>query len=130
MIKVLPLKGYPGYRALCSYSALVWGMKMVPQFFTLNVAQFEEDYLKSLPLDQQFDHFKRGAEIVKLTEEESNDFIAVCADPNGVRYSRENVNNLDPIQFRDLLATVAFEIYKIKIDSITAEQKKNLKTTP
>ena len=128
MIKVLELKGYASYRALCAYAKLVYGMKMIPAFLTLSLKQFEDDYLNGLPEADQLEHFKRGAEMVTLERDELDDLIYFVKDQHGVKYTKENIGNLGPIQIRDIVAAVAHEIFKIKVDSISTEQKKNLKT--
>lgn len=128
MHKVEELKGYQSYRALCAYGKLVWGMKMIPAFLSLTVKQFEDDYLNGLSEAEQFEHFQRGAEMVTLERDEVEDLVYFIKDPNGARWKKESLGNLGPVQIRDLVASVALEIFKIKIDSITTEQKKNLKT--
>lgn len=123
-VKVLPLKGYKSLKALNAFHALMLGLKMLPSY----MAETYEDFFAKvslMPEESQVKLLKEAALFVELQQDEVAALISFAADANGVPYSPENMKNLSPDQFIEIIVAVCLEMSKIKIDFITEAEKKN-----
>lgn len=124
MIKVLELKGYNSLRALNAFSALMLGIKMLPEYMLEDYDAFMTR-IKELPEEKQKEILFHAARHVELEKGEVEALICFCADANGIPYRAENLKNLTPDRIVELIVAVCFEISKIKIDIISDTEKKN-----
>lgn len=124
MIKVLELKGYNSLRALNAFSALMLGVKMLPQYML-------EDYdsfmirVGEMPEEKRREMLFQAAKHIELDKGEVEALICFCLDPNGIPYSSANLKNLSFDQILECVVEVCMEISKIKIDIISDSEKKN-----
>lgn len=123
-MKVLELKGYKSLRALNAFSALMLGLKMLPDYLSVSYEDFFEQ-LQKLPEKDQKKLIKKAALFVELQKAELEALVCFCTDRNGVPYTSENLAGLKPDELIEIIVAVAFEISKIKIDFVTDDEKKN-----
>jgi hypothetical protein len=121
---VLELKGYKSLRALNAYSALMLGLKMIPEYMTESYEEFLAR-LDDMPEADQKKMIQKAALFVTLSDEEVQALVCFCADKNGVPYSKENLKSLGPKELVEIIVAVCGEIAKIKIDFLTDSEKKN-----
>lgn len=128
--KCLPLKDVKSLRALNAFHALLLGISMLPEYGHLGLTEFTTIVEAMEPKDQ-LKVLTTGARIVELDPKELKALVCFCTDKNGVPYVEENIKNLGPSDFVEIVVTVCFEILKnIDIDLITDDEKKNLETSP
>lgn len=123
MIKVLELKGLKSLRALNVFSSLAIGLKMTPDYAEETFVGFFQR-LQDMPEADQRAKFTEAAMLVNLDFDEVISVAAFCTDKNGVPYSAENIKSLGPNQLVQIIVAVCMEIVKIKIDSVTEDEKK------
>lgn len=123
-MKVLPLKGFKSLRALNAFHTLMLGLKMLPAYMHEQYEAFYSRLAEMPPADQE-KMIREAALFVELQEEELKALISFCADANGVPYSDENVKNLGPKEFHEMIVAVCVAISKIKIDLVSDSEKKN-----
>lgn len=127
--KCLPLKDTKSLRALNAFYALLIGLKMLPQHAHFTLEEFVK-LVEQMEPEDQVTIFVTGAKFVELQPEEIKAMVCFCTDKNGVPYTSENVKNLGPSEFIEVIATVCMEIVRnIHIDLITNDEKKNLSPT-
>lgn len=124
MIKVLELRGYNSLRALNAFSALMLGIKMLPEYMLEDYDSFMKR-VQELPEDKQKELLFQAARHVQLEQGEVEALICFCTDKNGIPYRSENLKNLSPDQIVEIIVAVCYEISKIKIDIISDSEKKN-----
>jgi hypothetical protein len=124
MIKVLELKGYHSLRALNAFSALMLGIKMLPQYMGEDYDSFM-DRVKEMPKEKQRELFKTAARHIELEKGEVEALLCFCTDPNGIPYKAENLGNLNPEKIVDIIVEVCLKIAEIKVDMVTDSEKKN-----
>lgn len=126
-MQVLELKGYKSLRALNAFSALVLGLKMLPAYMGKSYEEFLTT-IQEMPENDQEKILREAAQFVELQKEEVEALICFVTDKNGVPYGPENVKNLSPKQLVEVIVAVCMQIAKIKIDFVSDNEKKNLKT--
>lgn len=124
MIKVLELKGYNSLRALNAFSALMLGIKMLPEYMLEDYDSFMKR-VTELPEEKQKAILLQAARHIELDRGEVEALVGFCADPNGIPYRAESLKSLSPDKIVEMIVAVAFEISKIKIDIISDTEKKN-----
>ncbi len=127
-MKVLELKGYKSLRALNAFHALMLGLKMLPMY---QHESYEEFYAKveMMPEADQEKLVREAALFVEIQLEEMEALLSFACDPNGVPYTKENLNNLTPDQLIDVVVAVCMKIAKIKVQLVTDDEKKNFKNS-
>lgn len=127
MIEVSELKGFKSLRALNVFNTLVIGLKMLPSYQKYD---FEELLLAMNDMDEadQRKCLKEAALLVELEKSEVESLISFCKDANGVPYTAQNLKSLKPNEIVEMIVAVCMEISKFKIDLISDDEKKNLKT--
>lgn len=124
MIRVGEIKGLKSLRALNAFSVLAIGLKMTPDYSQETFVDFFNT-LQKMDEKKQIEKFTEAAMIVQLDPDEVTAMISFCSDRNGVPYGSENIKNLGPNELIQTLVAVCMEIVKIKIDSVTEDEKKN-----
>ncbi len=124
MRKVLPLVGYKSLRALNAYSALLLGLKMIPEYMQESYESFLAR-VESMPIEDQILVLRRAAEFVELEKDEVEALIGFCTDKNGVPYTKENLSNLNPIEIKEIIVAVCTENSKINTTFLSEDEKKN-----
>lgn len=123
--KVLPLKEYKSYKALCAYQRLIFGLQMIPGFMHYSYDEFC-DLIEKMSKEDQLKTITQAAKMVTLDEEEVNALIGFCTDKNGIPYAAENKKNLSPSEIVEIIITVSMAILSdIKIDLVSPDEKKN-----
>lgn len=122
-MKTLELKGYKSLRALNAFSALMLGLKMLPQYMGETYEEFLSK-IHDMPEDDQRKMITEAAMFVELSKEEVEALTCFCADKNGVPYTAENLKNLNPKEQVEIIVSVCMDIAKIRIDFITETEKK------
>jgi len=125
---VTELKGPKALKALNAYCALLWGLKMIPQYIQYDFEDFFA-MIADFPDDQKRIVFKEAAMMVELQEDELKSLVSFVKDPNGVPYSAENINNLKPTDLLDIVVAVCMEISSWEIDLVSESEKKKSKSS-
>lgn len=127
-MKVRELEGIASLRAINAYHMLMYGLKMLPEYFR---ESYEEFYAKidTLTQDEKDGLIKKAIFLIDLKDEEVGALLFWCNDPNGVPFTNANVKNLKPNQIIEALFLVCSEISKIDADLLTEQEKKKLKIT-
>lgn len=127
--KVLPLKEYKSYKALCAFQRLIFGLQMIPGNMQYSYEEFCAIIEKMSPEDQ-LKTVTQAAKMVTLDEDEVNALVCFCTDKNGIPYTSENKKTLSPSDIVEIIVTVSMHILSdIHIDLLSNEEKKNLKTS-
>ena len=128
-MKLRELQGPESYYAMIAIHKLLYGLKMLPAYIKLSY----EDFLDALDLmtpQEQESCIREAAAFVQLEREELNDVVRFATDPNGVPYGPENIKNLKPAEFHEIIVAVGLEVMKAhKIKLVTEKEKKNSKTS-
>lgn len=106
------LKSPAGFQVL--YTLLI-GYYSVPTFEAQ--ADFE-DFIKSfekMPREERESILKKSVCITPLKEEEYMNVLCFCKDPNGIPYSRENVENLTYDEIMELVVEVCLAYSDCKV---------------
>jgi hypothetical protein len=127
-MKVAELKGYKAWRAFGVFHKLMLGLKMLPAYMGESYEEFFER-VSLMPAADQEKLIREAALFVDLEQDEVEHLLHFCSDPNGVPYSSENLKSLSPDQIFEIVVAVSKEIAKIKVDFLTENEKKNLKTS-
>lgn len=123
-MKVLEIKGYKSLRALQARNTLMLGLKMLPSYRELTYEYFF-GLIDAMTVTDQEKMVREAANFVELNKDEVEALISFCADKNGIPYGPENLNNLNPIEIREIIVQVCMAITKIKVDLVTDDEKKN-----
>lgn len=126
---VLPLVGFKSLRALNAFHALMLGLKMLPSYMSETYEAFFAR-IEDMSDDDKIKMIREAALFVELQKEEMEALLTFCTDKNGVPFQAANLKNLAPDEMIEVIVAVCFEISKIKIDFVSKEEKKNLKTSP
>lgn len=71
---------------------------------------------------------REAAVFVKLERDELEDLLKFATDNNGVPYGPENIKNLKPADFHEIVVAVGMQVMKAhKIKLVTEKEKKNSK---
>lgn len=123
--KVLPLKEYKSYKALCAFQRLIFGLQMIPGNMKYSYEEFC-DIIEKMSPEDQLKTITQAAKMVTLDEDEVNALVCFCTDKNGIPYTNENKKNLTGSDIVEIVVTVCMAILKdIHIDLVTPEEKKN-----
>lgn len=122
--EVMPLAGPKSLRALNAYMALLFGVKMTADYGHLHFEEFLSQ-LKARSEQDVENMIRKAVMLVPLDEEDTAALVCFCKDPNGVPYSSANIKSLGPEEFFEVIVAVCVEVSKIKIDFVTAKEKKN-----
>lgn len=125
MIKTLPLVGYKSLKALNAFSALLIGMKMTPTYMGRGFEEFFYAF-GEMDADQKESVIREAVAIVQLEQDEVEALITFALDPNGVPYGPTNLKNLNVKDLHEIIVAVAMEFTKLKVELVTAEEKKKL----
>lgn len=123
-MQVLELKGYKSLRAFNAFHALMLGLKMLPSYMGETYEEFLNRVQKMSPIDQE-KMILEASLFVEIPKEELEAIICFCADKNGVPYTAENMKNLGPKEFQEMIVAVCMKIAQIKIDFVSEKEKKN-----
>ena len=130
MIKVLTIEGMDSYYPCQAYYKLLFGLSMIPAYAHMSLSEFA-GYCELLSDDDKEKIIKEAVQIVTLEPDEILKVVCWAVDPNGVRYSRENLKKATPQFINEILRAVILEVAKAhKIDMISEDEKKNLKISP
>lgn len=122
--RVLEIKGLKSLRALNVFHTLVLGVKMLPSYLSEGYEEFCTR-IQSLPEADQRKILTEAAIFVKLDPDEVEAILGFVTDQNGVSYQPANFGNLKPDEIVECIVEVALQIAKIKIDLVSADEKKN-----
>ena len=128
MRKVLELKGYKSLRALNAFSALMLGLKMIPEYMGETYEAFL-NRVSGMPEADQLKMIRQAALFVELQKEEVEALVGFCCDKNGVPYEAANMKTLSPDELIEIIVAVCGEIAKMKIDFVTPNEKKKSETS-
>lgn len=122
-MKVQKITGYRGLNAVYAFHALMLGLKMLPAY---GLEQYEDflDRVYKMPKEDQHKIIKEAAIFVELPKEHVQAMSSFCLDPNGVPYSKEQFDDLDPKLIVEIITSVAMEIADFKIGLVTEDEKK------
>lgn len=123
-MKVLPLRGLNSMRALNAFYALMLGLKMLPMYMEEELEPFMARIQAMSEKDQE-KMIREAALLVPPDHDELRALLRFCTDANGVEFSDQNINNLNPGEIHECIVAVCKEIAKIKIDMIGESEKKN-----
>lgn len=126
---VLPLIGSKSLRALNAFHALVLGMKMLPAYQHIDYVTFHES-LKEKTEAQKETFLREAVAFVQLATDELEAIVSFSTDANGIPLSAMNIKNMTPADLHEIIVAVCMEITRIKIDLVSDDEKKNLKTSP
>ncbi len=124
MIQVNELKGYKSLRALNAFHSLMLGLKMLPHYMG---ESYEDFYarIEAMPKEAQVKMIQEAALFVELQKEEVEALVFFCRDANGIPYQASNIDNLKPDELHEIIVAVCTKISEIKIDFVSAREKKN-----
>lgn len=123
-VEVTELKGIKSFWAMQVFHTMMLGLKMLPAYIGESYEEFFAR-IEQMPPEDQEKMIREAALFVKPTQEEIESLICFVKDPNGVPYSVANLRSLGPDQIFEAIVAVCCEVSKIKIDFVTAEEKKN-----
>lgn len=127
-MKVLPLKGYRSLSALNAFHALLLGLKMLPQYLSIDYETFYESFNEKTE-DEKEKLLREAVLFVQLTENEVAALTSFSTDKNGIPYTDVNIKNLSLDQLHELIVAVCMEIGRIKIDIVSENEKKKFETS-
>ena len=122
------MKGPKALKALNAYCALLWGLKMVPQYRSISFEDFF-GMIADMPLDKRKTVMKEAAMIVELQDDEVSSMACFVKDSNGVPYGAENIHNLKATELVDIIVAVCMEISSWEIDLVSESEKKKSKNS-
>ncbi len=128
-MKLLPLQGYKSLRALNAFHTLLLGLKMLPAYALEDYQTFFASFKDKDEMEKER-CLREAASFVQLSPEEVTALIAFATDKNGIPYSAVNEANLGPAEIFEIIVAVCMEIGRIKIDLVSADEKKKSLTSP
>lgn len=120
---MLPLVGMKSLRALNAFHTLLLGLKMLPAYFQLDYVTFFESFEEKTEAQKET-LLREAAAFVQLSDDEVHALVSFSTDVNGVAYGPSNVANLKPDELFEVIVAVCMEIGRIKIDLVSAAEKK------
>lgn len=127
-MKVLELKGYKSLSAFNAFNALLLGLKMLPAYMSISYEEFFMSFQDKT--DSQKESMMREAvAFVNLEENEVAALVTFCTDKNGVPYMPANLKSLPLKDIHEIIVAVCLEIGRMKVDIISAEEKKKYLTS-
>lgn len=128
-MNVLPLKGYKSLRVLNAFSTLLLGLKMQPGNLHEDYPSFFASFDKKSDAEKET-AIRQAAGIVELGPDEVDAIVSFATDQNGIPYSPANIKNLGPDELFEIIVAVCMEVGRIKVDLVSAEEKKKYLTSP
>ena len=122
--KVLELRGYKSLRALNVFHSLMLGLKMLPLYQHETYEAFFARVEQMSDADQE-KMIREAVLFVTLDESEIEALISFVENPNGIPYQPQNLKSMSPDQIFEIIVAVSVAISKIKINFVTADEKKN-----
>lgn len=121
--KVLPLVGYKSLKALNAFHSLMLGLKQLPEYYS---ESYESFFTRVHGLDfiDQENILRKAAMFVEILPDELEALVCFCTDKNGIPFTKENIKNLGPKDFHEIIVAVCLEISKIKVDFVSEDEKK------
>ncbi len=101
---------------------------MLPMYMAESYEAFYSRF-SDLPDNEKLSMIKEAALFVELTKDEVECLLCFCTDSNGIPYEPANMKGLTPDRMVDIIVAVCFEIGRIKIDLVSADEKKKLITS-
>ena len=123
-VKVLPLKGYNAMAAMPTYHRLLLGLKMLPDYASIDYVAFYEMF-GVMQEHEKESLLRQAIAFVKLEREELEPIIALSVDKNGVPLSSINIKNMDLEEIYEVVVAVGMAYSRLKIRLVTEEEKKN-----
>lgn len=127
-MKLLPLQGYKSLRALNAFHSLLLGLKMLPVYAGLDYQSFFAGFSEKTEEEKERS-LREALAFVQLSPEEVSALISFSTDPNGIAYGDANIKTMTPDVLFETIIAVCMEIGRIKIDLVSAEEKKKLQTS-
>jgi hypothetical protein len=121
--EVRELKGYKALRALNGFNALLLGLKMLPSYQAESYEDFF-DKVQAMPEDAQEKILREACLFVQLQPDEIEAMVSFCSDANGVPYCAENIKNLSPSDFVEVIVAVSMTIAKMNVGLVSESEKK------
>lgn len=126
--QVLPLVGPAAQNVLSTYTKLLLGISLLPQYAAKPYEQFFEE-LDDWDDEQVEFLIRLAVRTVALDAEELMSLFRFATDENGVSFSRVNISNLSLEEIYEVLTAVCLEVSKIKVTMVTKEEKKKSVTS-
>ena len=123
-IKLLPLVNLKSVQAFCAYNNVLFGLHCSPAHLGKTDEQFY-DWFDGLNETEKEKQLRFGLSLAKLSTEEMLDLACFASDENGIAFTEINLKKLNPIDILEILLAVCVAMSKIKVSSISEEQKKN-----
>lgn len=127
-MQVSELKGLKSLKAFYVFHKLMLGLNMLPEYRSVSYEDFYERIAEMSDSDKE-KMIRLAAVFVDLQSDEIEALICFCKDKHGVPYSSENIKNLTPDVFLEIIVAVCVEISKIKINLVSEAEKKSLKSS-
>jgi hypothetical protein len=118
------LKGYDGLRAVNVFYTMLIGLNFLPQFLKFSLTEMVE-HLSTLEREDKEKAFRLGAVFVEQKQDDLMAMLRLSRDANGVRYSQENMKNLNPKELIDIIVAVCLAVSDIDVGMISSAEKKN-----
>ena len=125
-MNVLELRGYKSLKAMNAFHTLMLGLKMLPSYMGESYEDFYQR-IELMPPQDQEKMIREAVLFVELKQDEVEALVCFCSDANGVPYSAENLKSLGPKDILEMVVAVCIEISKIKVNFVSADEKKNSK---
>lgn len=122
-MKVSELKGYKSMGALNAFNALLLGLKMLPMHALTPYEKFHEDF-KEMDEAEKESMIRQAIAFVQLEQSEIEALITFCSDKNKVPYNSASLKSMDLKTIHEVITAVCMEVGRIKIDLLSAEEKK------
>jgi hypothetical protein len=112
--KVNELKGIKSLHVLNAVSKLLLGLLMVPALATEEWGDFYKKIL-DMSEDKQRELLEKAVRFVELEESEVLAMAYFCEDGNGISYDKSSIDDLSPVEIKELCIEVALQVLKIEV---------------
>jgi len=123
-IKILPLVNLKSVQAFCAYNNVLFGLHCSPSNMGKTDEQFF-DWFDGLTEEEKEKQLRFGLSLAKISTEEMLDLCYFASDENGIQYTEINLKKLNPKEIIEIMLAVCIAMTKIKVNSVSDEQKKN-----
>lgn len=124
MNNVSELKGIKSVKVLNVLCTLLYGYYLLPTNSSKKYEEFVESF-EMAEINEKKEILYKAMLCVDMPQDDVLALMSFCKDANGVQYSDVNSKNLNPKEIIDICIDVLLEVSKIKLFSLTEEQKKN-----
>lgn len=124
MNNVSELKGIKSVKVLNVLCTLLYGCYLLPTNSSKKYEEFVESF-EMAEINEKKEILYKAMLCVDMPQDDVLALMSFCKDANGVQYSDVNSKNLNPKEIIDICIDVLLEVSKIKLFSLTEEQKKN-----